>query len=157
MLETQPYVKYDTRGKSRYEYSITHAEDGKADAKMSISDLEESNNVQYSARQAHRQEQGLNIEELDAEYMSDIFLKKIQDSPVLTDEMRDTFYKKAQVLVGMLSIEKDRKGEMENAIKGLNRLQSTQQEIDALTQQLEDVRQENSGKSVKDKDQEKEI
>ena len=157
MIETQPYVKYDTRGQSRYEYSITYAEDGKADAKMSISDLQESNNVQYSARQANRQEQGLNIEELDAEYMSDIFLKKIQDSTVLTDEMRDTFYKKAQVLVGMLSIEKDRQGEMENAIKGLNRLQSTQQEIDTLTQQLENVRQENSGKSVKDKDQEKEM
>lgn len=156
MLETQPYVKYDTRGQSRYEYNIIHSEDSKVDAKVSISDFsEESNKVQYSARQAHRQEQGLNIEELDAEYMSDIFLKKIQDSPVLSDEIRDTFYEKAQVLVGMLSIEKDRQGEMENAIKGLNRLQSTQEEIDALTQQLDEVRQENSSKSIENKGQEK--
>lgn len=137
MIETQPYVKYDTRGQSRYEYSISHAEDGKTDVKVSINDLKN--------------------EEFDVQYMSDIFLKKIQDSPVLTHEMRENFYKKAQILVDMLSIEKDREGELENAIKGLNRLQSTQQEIDTLTQQLEEVREENSGKLGQNKDKDQEI
>lgn len=158
MLETQPYLKYDTRGQSRYEYNISHVEDGKVDAKVSISDLRQEWNdeILYSAKQNNRQEQGLNIDELEAEYMSDIFMKKIQESPVLIDEMRDFFNKKAQVLVGMLSIEKDRQGEIENAIKGLNRLQSTQQEIDTLTQELEKVRQENTGKSEQNKDENKE-
>ena len=158
MLETQPYVKYDTRGQSRYEYSISHVENGKVDAKVSIGDFRQewNNELQYFAKQADKKEEGLNIEGLDAEYMSDIFVKKIQDTPVFTEEMRDDFYKKVQALVGMLSIEKDRQTEMENAIKGLNRLQSTQQEIDTLTQQLEEVKQENSSKAEPNKDQDKE-
>lgn len=140
MLETQPYVKYDTRGESIYEYSISHSDDSGAEINVSVSDLRQDLNS-------------------DAEYMSDLFFKKIQDSPVLTDGMKEDFYKKAQVLVGMLDIERERQAEMENVIKGLNRIQSTQQEIETLTRQLDEVKQEHSDKSMKiqDQDQDKEI
>lgn len=156
MLETQPYVKYDTRGDRRYEYSIGHVNNNKVDARVSLSDLqgEVNGQLQYFAQQDDRQEQELNIEELDAMHMSDIFAKKLQDTSILTENMRKTFLQKAQPLLNMLSTERHKQSEIEKAIKGVNKIQSTKQEIDSLTQQLQEIQETSKSEPTKEEDKE---
>lgn len=143
MLETQPYVKYDTRGQSRYEYGIGHISNNTVDARVSVSDLQEEyiSRLQYYSKQDNRYEHELDTEGLDVQYMSDIFAQKVQDTSILTEDMRKTFFKKTQVLMNMLSDERTRQSEMEKAINALNKMQSTEQEINILTQQLEQMQE----------------
>lgn len=141
ILQTQPYVKYDTKRHNGLQYSISDNDNG--EARVSIGESREDGNttgLQYFTKQADRQEQGLGIESSEALYMSDIFMRKIEDTPVLTEETREKFAQKAQVLVDMLSVEKNRQSEIKKAIGGIKKIEETEQEIDALTQQLDEMK-----------------